>query len=147
MPTYRRLLIAWIFVPLHRLVFRLSRGRLLGRLEGQGVLILVTRGRRSGRHRSSPLIYFQFDGSDDLIVVGSNYGLSRHPAWYLNVSADPAVSVESAGGRFQAEARITRGEERSELYARVETANARFAAYRAATDREIPVVVLRRIAP
>lgn len=146
MPTYRRLLIAWIFVPLHRFVFRLSRGRLLGRLEGQGVLILVTRGRRSGRRRSSPLIYFRFDGSDDLIVVGSNYGRDRHPAWYLNASADPAVSVETAGERLPAEARITRGEERSELYARVEEANPRFAGYRTATEREIPVVVLRRIA-
>jgi hypothetical protein len=45
MPTYRRLIIAWFFVPMHRLVFRLSGGRLLGRLEGEGILILVTRGR------------------------------------------------------------------------------------------------------
>ena len=59
MPTYRRLIIAWFFVPMHRLVFRLSGGRLLGRLEGHGVLILVTRGRKSGKPRSSPLMYFQ----------------------------------------------------------------------------------------
>ena len=46
MPTYKRLVIAWFFVPLHRLLFRLSGGRLLSRLEGEGVLILVTKGRR-----------------------------------------------------------------------------------------------------
>ncbi|MYH40765.1 MAG: nitroreductase family deazaflavin-dependent oxidoreductase [Chloroflexi bacterium] len=147
MPTYRRLIIAWLFVPLHRLVFRLSGGRLLGRLEGHGILILVTRGRRSGKQRSSPLMYFRFDGSDDLIVVASNYGQDHHPAWYLNAAADPAVSVETAGARFSAEAHIARGPEREALFARVADANARFAGYRAATDREIPVVALRRVAP
>ena len=107
MPTYRRLIIAWFFVPVHRLLFRLSGGRLLGRLEGEGILILVTRGRRSGRPRLSPLMYFQFEESGDLVVVASNYGQDRHPAWYLNVAADPNVSVEANGERFAAEARIT----------------------------------------
>ena len=93
-PTYKRLLIAWFFVPFHRLLFRLSNGRLLGELEGHGVLILVTRGRKSGKPRSSPLMYFKFEGSDDLIIVASNYGQDHHPAWYLNVTADPNVTVE-----------------------------------------------------
>lgn len=144
MPTWKRLLIAWFFVPVHRLLFRLSRGRLLGRLEGTGVLILVTKGRRSGEPRSSPLLYFRFEESGDLIVVASNYGRDRHPAWYLNIAADPNVSVEAGGERFAAEARITQGEERATLYDRVIAANPRFATYYAATEREIPVVTLRR---
>ena len=98
MPTYKRLIIAWFFVPLHRLLFRLSGGRLLSRLEGEGVLILVTTGRRSGKPRSSPLMYFQFEESGDLIVIASNYGLDHHPAWYLNITAGPNVSVELAAG-------------------------------------------------
>ena len=147
MPTYQRLLIARLFVPLHRFLFRLSRGRLLGRLDGSGVLILMTRGRRSGRPRSSPLIYFRFDGSDDLVVVASNYGRDRHPSWYLNAADDAAVRVEAGGERFAAEARITRGDERAALYDRVVAANPRFARYRSATEREIPVVALRRLDP
>ena len=99
-PTYKRLLIAWFFVPFHRLLFRLSNGRLLGELEGHGVLILVTRGRKSGKPRSSPLMYFKFEGSDDLIIVASNYGQDHHPAWYLNAAADPNVSVEIKGETF-----------------------------------------------
>lgn len=144
MPTYKRLFIAWFFVPMHQLLFRLSGGRLLGRLEGQGVLILVTTGRKSGKRRSVPLLYFQFEDSSDLIIVASNYGQDRHPAWYLNIAADPNVSVETKGGRFAVEARITQGEERIALYDKVVAANSRFGAYRASADRQIPVVALRR---
>lgn len=144
-PTYQRIIIARCFVPVHRLLFRLSRGRLLGRLEGAGILILMTRGRKTGRLRSSPLMYFQFQESCDLIVVASNYGTDRHPAWFLNAEADPNVLVETGGGRFGAAARITQGEERASLFDRVARANARFARYRASTGRQIPVVALRRV--
>lgn len=144
MPAYMRLLIAWFFVPLHRLVFRLSGGRLLGRLEGDGVLILVTKGRKSGKPRSTPLLYFQFEESGDLIVVASNYGQDRHPAWYLNIAADPHVTVETGGERFAAEARVTQGAERDALFDKVVASNARFGGYRAGTARAIPVVALRR---
>ena len=144
MPTWKRLLIAWLFVPVHRVLFRLSGGRVLGRLEGTGVLILVTKGRKSGEPRSSPLLYFRFEESDDLIVVASNYGQDRHPAWYLNVAADPDVSVETSGERFAAEAHIPQGQERAALYDKVVAANPRFATYRASTERQIPIVALRR---
>ena len=146
-PIHTRLLIAWLFVPLHRLLFRLSNGRLLGRLEGHGILVLVTNGRRSGKPRSSPLMYFQFEGSDEIIIVASNYGLDHHPAWYLNAAADPNVSVEIKGETFPATARITQGEERAALFNKVAAANPRFARYRAATHRQIPVVALRRHDP
>ena len=144
MPTYKRLFIAWFFVPLHRLLFRLTGGRMLGRLEGEGALVLVTKGRKSGKHRAQPLMYFQFEEEGDIIVVASNYGQDHHPAWYLNLAADPNVSVEITGERFAAEAHITQGEERSTLFDKVCAANSRFAIYRAGTDREIPVVALRR---
>ncbi len=142
--TYKRLLIAWLFVPLHLLLIRLSGGRILGSLEGQGVLILVTKGRKTGKLRSSPLIYFQFEKSGELIVVASNYGQDHHPAWYLNIAADPNVAVETEGTRYAARARITRREERDALFDRVASANPRFAAYRAGTNRKIPVVAIRR---
>lgn len=147
MPTWKRCLIAWFFVPVHRCLFRLSGGRVLGRLEGTGVLILVTTGRKSGTPRSSPLLYFCFDDSGEFIVVASNYGRDRHPAWYLNAAAAPAVSVETDGERFASTARMTQGEERTALYDKVVAANPRFATYRASTRREIPVVALRRTPP
>ena len=142
--THKRLLIAWLFVPLHLLLLRLSGGRLLGRLEGEGVLILVTKGRKTGRLRSSPLIYFQFEEPGELIVVASNYGQGHHPAWYLNIAADANVAVETEGARHAAKARITRGQERDALFDKVAAANPRFAIYRAGTHRKIPVVAIRR---
>ena len=144
MPAYRRLAIAWLFVPIHRLLFRVSGGRLLSRLEGVGVLILVTRGHRTGKRRSSPLLYFRFEGSDELIVVASNYGQDHHPGWYWNLVADPGVFVQTKGEPFAAEARIAEGEERMALFDRMVAMNSRFANYRASTDRQIPVVALRR---
>ena len=144
MSTWKRLLIAWFFVPVHRFLFRFSGGRLLGRLEGAGVLILITRGRRSGKQRSSPLLYFQFAECGDLIVVASNYGQDRHPAWYLNIDSDPKVFVETGGERFAAEAHVVQGHERAALFDRVVAANPRYATYRASARREIPVVALRR---
>ncbi len=147
MPTYKRLIIAWLFVPIHGLLFRISRGRLLNRLEGHQILVLVTRGRKSGKPRSSPLIYFQFEGSRDLIVVASNYGQDHHPAWYLNAAANPSVTVETESGSLPAEARIAQGEERAALFDKVAEASPRFAGYRAGTDRWIPVVALTPACP
>ncbi|MCY4486756.1 MAG: nitroreductase/quinone reductase family protein [Deltaproteobacteria bacterium] len=147
MPAWKRLLIAWLFVPVHAFLFRLSGGRVLGRLEGTGVLILVTMGRKSGKRRLSPLLYFRFDETGDLVVVASNYGQDRHPTWYLNLAADPRVVVETGGERFAAEAHVIRGHERDTLYDRVVAANPRFGTYRAGTRREIPVVALRRARP
>ena len=144
-PSYQRLLIAWFFVPMHRFLFRVSGGRILGRLEGQRVLVLATTGRKSGKRRESPLLYFHFEGSGDLIVVASNYGQDHHPAWYLNLAADPRVHVGIRGERFAAQARITGDKERAALYERVVAANSRFAGYRAATERVIPVVALHRV--
>ena len=143
MPTYRRLLILWFFVPLHLFLFRISGGRIFGRLEGDGSLILVTEGRKTGKRRSTPLLYFEVGEPGEYIVVASNYGQGHHPAWFLNVAANPSVSVEITGERFAAEARIAEREEGVALYDKVAAANARFAAYRAATERVIPVVALR----
>ena len=145
MPTWKRLLITWAFVPFHRWLLRVSRGRALGRLEGLGVLVLQTRGRKTGRWRASPLLYFEFDDSGEFIVVGSNYGQDHHPAWYLNLAAEPEVCMETAGECFAARARTITGPERAALFDKVIAANRRFATYRASTRREIPIVGLRRV--
>ncbi len=91
------------------------------------------------------MLHFRFEESSDLFVVASNYGQDHHPAWYLNIAADSQFSVEVKGGRLTAEARITRGEERAAVFDRVVAANSRFATYRSATGRRIPVIAFRRV--
>ena len=77
-------------------------------------------------------------------MVGSNAGADSHSLWFLNLRANPAVTVEMSGTQFKAIARITQGEEREQLWAKVVSADASYDEYPQRTEREIPVVVLER---
>ncbi len=110
---------------------------------GTTVLLLSTTGRRSGRERTTPLIYGTKNG--DYVVVASRGGSDEHPAWYLNLLDEPEVNVQVRGDRFAARARTAAGEERAKLW---ESAVQRWPAYddyQTKTKREIPVVVLERV--
>lgn len=105
------------------------------------VLELTTTGRRSGEKRSTMLtIPWQDDRS--IAVVASRAGDDRHPAWFLNLRDDPAVSVSTRSGTRPMTARILAGDERSEMWERITRAHDNYADYQKKTDREIPVVVL-----
>jgi len=109
---------------------------------GVQTLLLTTTGRRSGEQRTTPLIYGQ-DGAA-YVVVASKGGFPRHPAWYLNLVADPAVEVQVAADRFAARARTASAEERARLWPLMASIWPAYDDYRAKTDREIPVVLLDR---
>jgi deazaflavin-dependent oxidoreductase (nitroreductase family) len=110
---------------------------------GANVLLLTTRGRRSGEPRTSPLIYGEH--GDDYMVVASKGGWPAPPAWYLNLSEEPEVEVQVKGDRFGARARTAGPGERPELWRQMNEQWPDYDAYQANTDREIPVVVLERI--
>lgn len=78
------------------------------------MLLLTTRGARSGEARTSPMMYVAL--GDRLVVFASNVGALRHPAWYHNLVAHPGVTVEVGGDRFDATAVVTDGEERQRLW-------------------------------
>jgi deazaflavin-dependent oxidoreductase (nitroreductase family) len=105
------------------------------------LLLLTTNGRRSGRPRTSPMAFF-YDGGTP-VVFASNIGAERHPEWYLNLEADPRVTVETADATFAATANTVRGAERERLWA---AAVERFPFLpdhqEKAGDREIPLVAL-----
>jgi deazaflavin-dependent oxidoreductase (nitroreductase family) len=117
-----------------------------GEVEGMHrdrLLLLTTTGRRSGRPRTSPMM-FHPDG-DRLLVVASNMGAAQHPAWYLNLVADPRVVVEVGDERFEALASTTEGPERDRVWAVLTEHHPFFLDHqRKAGDREIPVVALTR---
>lgn len=110
---------------------------------GRPVLLLTTTGAKTGRPRLVPLVYSR-DG-DHLVIVASKGGAPAHPAWYVNLEANPVVTVEAGGETFRARARVVAGAERERLYAAHAAIHPSFHDYRERTSRVIPVVVLERV--
>lgn len=113
-----------------------------GDMGDRQLLLLTTRGRRSGELRVNPLIYTR--EGERIFVIASKQGSPTHPDWYLNLAADPGVTVEIGPDRFDAVATPLEGEERARAYARQAEQFPFFADYERQTDREIPVVALER---
>jgi deazaflavin-dependent oxidoreductase (nitroreductase family) len=109
---------------------------------GVSTLLLTTTGRKSGVKRRTALIYGQ--DADRFVVVASKGGAPEHPAWYLNLEADPEVEVQVLDDVFPATAETVHGQERTRLWAVMRGIWPAYDEYQTKTDREIPVVVLTR---
>jgi F420H(2)-dependent quinone reductase len=121
-------------------VYRASGGRLMGKVGRAPVLLLTTTGRRSGQKRTAPVVYLA-DG-ERMIVIGSNAGNHRVPAWSLNLKAEPAAEVEVGRRRIAIRARVAEGEERAELWRKANEQYAGFDDYETRTSRDIALFVL-----
>jgi deazaflavin-dependent oxidoreductase (nitroreductase family) len=129
------------FGGLHIAAYRLSSGRIGGWLTPTApILLLTTHGRRSGKERTTPLIYL-VDG-EDVVVVGSLGGSATAPAWWHNLRAQPTARVRVGRRRWAVRATEATGAERDRLWERLVAIFPRYAAYARATSRPIPVVVL-----
>jgi deazaflavin-dependent oxidoreductase (nitroreductase family) len=126
---------------IHRAVFNVSKGRIFGKAFGMPHVELVTTGRRSGKERSTMLSVPIVDG-DRLVVVASFGGDDRHPAWYLNLRANPEVRATIAGSTRTLIARVATEEERVALWPQITSVFEGYARYQKRTDRQIPVVIL-----
>jgi deazaflavin-dependent oxidoreductase (nitroreductase family) len=113
-----------------------------GPFVGRQMIILTTTGAKTGETRVTPLVY-STDG-DDVIIVASKGGAPSHPAWYHNLVAEPHVTVEVAGERYDAHATVADPAERRRLYDQHAELHPGFTEYETKTDRVIPVIVLRR---
>jgi F420H(2)-dependent quinone reductase len=122
-------------------LFRLTKGRVGGRfLGGERVLLLTTRGKKSGKERIVPLLYLE-DGSN-LVVVASKGGWPEHPLWYGNLVADPKVEVQIGARREPRRARTATDAEHDALWPRLCDLYPSYQDYQNVTDRKIPVVIL-----
>lgn len=110
--------------------------------EGVTTLLLTTRGRRSGESRTTPLIYGR-DGNRYL-VVASRGGAPKHPDWYENLVAQPAVEVQVMAERFKARARPATAAEKPALWKTMTAIWPAYDEYQARTTREIPLVIIER---
>ncbi|MFF9373552.1 nitroreductase family deazaflavin-dependent oxidoreductase [Streptomyces griseoluteus] len=107
---------------------------------GLPVIILTTRGNRSGKLRKTPLMRVEHDGK--YAVVASVGGAPKHPVWYFNVKADPTVELQDGPQKREMRARELNGDEKAQWWQRAVAAFPPYAEYQEKTDREIPVFVL-----
>jgi deazaflavin-dependent oxidoreductase (nitroreductase family) len=125
---------------LHTALYRLTGGRLGGKAFGAPVLLLSTRGRKSGKLRTNPLLYLQ-DG-DRAVIVASKGGAPRHPAWFLNLAANPDVTVQRGRERLAMLAHEADDDERARYWPQMVAMYPGYATYQEKTSRRIPLVVL-----
>jgi deazaflavin-dependent oxidoreductase (nitroreductase family) len=136
-----RVAIQWM-AGANTVAFRLSHGRVARQVPGGAPICLVTTtGRRTGRPRTVPLLYLPH-GDDQIVLVASRGGMSTHPAWYLNLRADPRATVETGASRRQMVARRATATERAELWPALTAVYPRFEVYQRRTARLIPVMIL-----
>jgi len=122
-------------------IYRISGGKLGARwLRGAPVMLLTTMGRKSGKPRTKPVLYLR--DRDDVVIVASKGGMSRHPSWYLNLEANPNVEIEIGTAKASMKAGRATEEEKAALWPRLVEMYRDFDDYQARTERNIPVVVL-----
>src|ERR1035438_10226474 len=121
-------------------IYRLTRGRLMGKVGQAPVLLLTSTGRRSAQPRTAPVLYLA-DG-ERVVGIGSNAGNERAPAWSHNLKANPDAEVQIRGERRQVRARVAEGVERTELWRKMNEQYAGFEDYDERTSRDIAVFVL-----
>jgi deazaflavin-dependent oxidoreductase (nitroreductase family) len=122
--------------------FRANGGKVGGPFAGAPMLLLTTTGAKSGKHRTTPLVYLP-DGERQ-IIFASKGGAPTNPDWFHNLLAHPQVTIELGNETFEATAVVTEGMERDELYTKQAARMSNFAEYQAKTTRRIPVVALER---
>ncbi|HEY6729488.1 MAG TPA: nitroreductase family deazaflavin-dependent oxidoreductase [Solirubrobacterales bacterium] len=121
-------------------IYRLTRGRVGGKLGKAPILLLTTTGRKSGQPRTAPVLYLA-DG-DRFVVINTNAGNEKTPAWSLNLRANPEAEVEVGPKRVKVRARLAAGEERADLWRRHSEQYAGWDYYESKLDREVGVFVL-----
>ena len=134
-----RLLIR-LFSRIHRVVYRVSGGRIGSKLFSAPVLLLTTKGRKSGKRRTTPLLYLK-EGAN-WAVAGSNAGGDLHPTWWLNLKAHPVAAVQIQNTIKEVRAREASEEEKRLLWPRFVEMYSDYETYRKRTTRKIPVVIL-----
>ena len=127
---------------IHRGVYRSTGGRVGARLNGLDMVLLTTTGRKSSQPRTLPLACLR-DG-EDWIVVASNGGQDFHPAWWLNLQANPRAQAQLGRETRSVVAHEAIDDDRARLWPLLKQQNSAYPKYEKKTDRLIPVVVLRK---
>jgi F420H(2)-dependent quinone reductase len=133
----------WEWVSEQVSLYEATAGREGATLEGQPCVILTTRGRKSGQLRKSALMRVEHDGR--YVVVASLGGAPKHPVWYLNLVADPRVTLQDGDQVMDLRARTATAEEKRAWWPRATAVWPAYDEYESKTDRDIPVVILEPV--
>ena len=136
----RKILIK-LFINLHTFFYKLTGGRFGSEMGENKILLLTTRGRKSGLKFTTPLGYF--DHEDGYLIIASNGGNSNHPDWYLNLKSDPQVNIQIKDQALTARAEILNDNSRAPIWKRIVAEAPQYGDYEDRSDRLIPVVWLR----
>jgi deazaflavin-dependent oxidoreductase (nitroreductase family) len=129
-----------VFSRLHVFLYRASGGRIGGRLKAAPVLLLTTTGRKTGKRRTTPLLYAEDAGR--YVIIASVGGAPKHPAWYLNLSGDANATIQVGSRKLEVHADTAPPDERARLWTLMTRLYPGYDDYQAKTSREIPVVTL-----
>jgi deazaflavin-dependent oxidoreductase (nitroreductase family) len=140
MPAVKRSKLIEIFWKIHPWLYRVTGGRIGGAMMGMPVLLLTTKHRKTGEARTNALMYLPKDGT--YVVIASYLGEPRHPAWCLNLKANPRAEIQVGNRHIPVVAHEAEGDERVRLWTEVVAREPGYAEYQQRTTRRIPVVVL-----
>jgi deazaflavin-dependent oxidoreductase (nitroreductase family) len=130
-----------LFMALHVWIYRISRGKVWGKMRGFNVILLTTIGRKSGKTRTTPL--GRFDHESGYVIVASNSEQPNNPAWYYNLKSNPQVTVQVLGKVMPATAEVLSSDARLQAWRQVIAASPFYADYEKRSGREIPLILLR----
>ena len=128
---------------IHTFVYANTNGAIGGRMMNSPVLLLTTRGRKTNKLRTVPLLYLA-DG-DDLVLVASNGGATKHPTWWLNLQSTPEAQIQVRGSKQRVRAERASAEEKRRLWPSLVAMYPGYKKYQEITNRDIPVVILHPI--
>jgi len=135
-----------LFGRLHTKLYKRLGGRFVGSVGlGRKVLLLTTTGRKSGKQRTTPLVYMPH--GNDFIIYPSNGGKESPPAWWLNLQTTPAATVQIGKTRHQIQARPATPDEHAQLWPKAESYNPHWRNYAQTVSRQIPLVLLEGHSP
>ena len=138
-----KLNLAKVFTGMHALVYRLTGGAISGKVAGMSVLLITTVGRKSGKPHTTPLSFFP-DG-DRRIIVASNGGAPRHPAWWLNLQKNSTAMIQVGRQRVAVQAAEVSAADEPRLWDTIIRTYAGYDAYRGKTTRRIPLIALTEV--
>ena len=132
-----------VVLSIYVFLYRLTSGAIGGQMAGLPVLLLTTTGRKTGQPRTTPLGYFKQDGN--FVLIASNGGADRNPAWFYNLKSNPQVTLQIGNKQLAAKAEPVDSEQRTQLWTELVKMAPAYEQYTKRTKREIPLIIVQPV--